>query len=478
MNDGQLRRLLTDASTWWRNPEGWQQDDPDLRDVGGSPFLYEPAALSGLQPGGLYVLRGPRRVGKSVEVKRAISATMETGVNPRLVLFCSCDGLTAQDLHRLIAVGQSGAAPLEGERYWFLDEVTAVPGWAAVIKRLRDADPVFRRSCVVLSGSSARDLREATKALAGRRGDALDSDRLLLPMDFRSFCRSTRVVDNAPEASLRPKDLRSVAGEEAISELSAFFSELDDAWQIYLQVGGFPRAVRDFVASASVSDGFVQAMWEVISGDAFQATEMSDGQVAELIERLADGLASPLNASAVARDVGLSDNHSVNGRIGALGAALMTWRCHQVRRGLPNLRAQEKVYFVDPLLARLPHLRDVRRHAPDDSVLTEQQLGLHLLRSVGGERPSALLDASTVMYERISSGGEIDFVGPELEIGFEGKYIDGPWRRAAQTLRSRGGGIFATRSVIDLTDGRGDDAVWAVPVGVLAWLLGDGKPLS
>lgn len=475
MNDGQLRRLLTDASTWWRNPEAWQQDDSDLREVGGSPFRYEPSPLSGLQPGGLYVLRGPRRVGKSVEVKRAISATMKAGVNPRLVFFCSCDGLTAHDLLRLIAVGQSGAAPLEGERYWFLDEVTAVPGWAAVIKRLRDGDPVFSRSCVVLSGSSARDLREATKALAGRRGDALDSDRLLLPMDFRSFGRSIGVVENVPEASLRPKDLRGVVGEEAIAELFPFFAQLDDAWQIFLQVGGFPRAVRDFVDSASVSDAFAQAMWEVISGDAFQATEMSDGQVAEFIERLVHGLASPLNASAIARDVGLSDNHRVNDRIGALGTALVTWRCHQIRRGLPNLRAQEKVYFVDPLLARLPSLRDGRRHAPDDSVLTEQQLGLHLLRSVGEEGPSALLDADTVMYERVSSGAEIDFVGPGIEIGFEAKYIDGPWRRAAQTLRSRGGGVFATRSVVDLSDGREDDAVWAVPVGILAWLLGDGK---
>jgi predicted AAA+ superfamily ATPase len=471
VNDGQLRRLLADASTWWRAHEGWQQDDPDLREVADSPFLYKPSALSELQPGGLYVLRGPRRVGKSVEVKRAISATIEAGAHPRLVFFSSCDGLTAQDLHRLIVVGQRHSAPLDGERHWFLDEVTAVPGWAATIKRLRDVDPVFRRSCVVLSGSSARDLREATKALAGRRGDVVDSDRLLLPMDFRSFCKSTGVVENVPEAALRPKDLRGVVGEEAISELYPFFSELDDAWQIYLQVGGFPRAVRDFVTSASVSDGFALAMWEVISGDAFRATEMSDGQVAEFIARLADGLASPLNASSVARDIGLSDNHRVNDRIGALGSALVTWRCHQIRRGLPNLRAQEKVYFIDPLLACLPHLMDGRRRAPDDSVLSEQQLGMILLRSAGGERPSTLLDASTVMYERVSSSGEIDFVGPELEIGFEGKYIDGPWRRAARTLRSRGGGIFATRSVLDLEDGRRADAVWAVPTGILAWLL-------
>ncbi len=474
VNDGQLRRLLTDRSVWWRAGVGWERDDPDLRDAADAPFLYEPAPLAGLEPPGLYVLRGPRRVGKSVEIKRAIATAIAAGVNPRLVFFCSCDGLTAQDLRRLIVVGQKDTATLEGERYWFLDEVTAVAGWVATVKELRDGDPIFRESCVVLSGSSARDLREATKALAGRRGDAVDSDRLLLPMGFRSYCRSTGAFEGLPNVSMRPKDLLTTTGEETISALTPFFSDLDHAWQTYLRVGGFPRAVNDFVTSAAVSGGFAQALWDVIAGDAFQTTGTGDGEIAAFLERLVAGLASPVNASSIARDVGLSDNHRVNDRIDALSFAFLTWRCHQIRSGLPNLRAQEKVYLIDPLLARLPHLRDERRTDPDDSVLSEQQLGLLLLRAAGGQRPGALLEASTVMYERVSSSAEIDFVGPELGIGFEGKYVDGPWRRAAQTLRSRGGGIFATRSVIDLDDGRKAGAVWAVPAGILGWLLESG----
>jgi len=476
VNDGELRRLLTDRSAWWRD-ERWQQDDPDLREAAAAPYVYEPRPLAGLRPPGLYVLRGPRRVGKSVEVKRAIAAAIEHGANPRLVFFCSCDGLSAQDLRRLIVVGQRDTATLDGDRYWFLDEVTAVSGWAAAIKELRDGDPEFRRSCVVLSGSSARDLREATKAFAGRRGDAIDSDRLLLPMDFRSFCGSIGNADDIPQTMLRPRDLMTGAGEVAISELSPFFSELDHAWQAYLRIGGFPRAVTDFIETADVGNGFAQALWDVIAGDAFQSAAMSDEEVAAFLERVVAGLASPLNASAVARDVGLSDHHRVDDRIDSLNLALMGWRCHRVRDGLPNLRAQEKVYFVDPLVARLPHWRDGRRHEPDDSVLSEQQLGLALLRAAG-HGPGTLLEGDRVMYERLASGAEIDFVGPDLEIGFESKYVDGPWRRSAASLRARGGGIFATRTVLDLGDGRRDGAVWAVPVGILVWLLTPSEPMS
>lgn len=471
MTDGQLRRLLTDRSTWWRDPE-WERDDPDLRDVAGSPFVYEPDPLAGLRPQGLYVLRGPRRVGKSVELKREIAATIRRGANPRLVFFCSCDGLSAQDVRRLIAVGQKDTATLSGERHWFLDEVTAVPNWAVAIKELRDGDPVFRQSCVVLSGSSARDLREATKALAGRRGDLADSERLLLPMDFRSFCLATGDFGGLPTVAVRPKDMLSAAAGEAVAELAPFFSDLDHAWQSYLRIGGFPKAVSDFVRGADVGAGFVQALWDVIAGDAFQSTGMGEAEVAAFLERLLIGIGSPVNASGLAREVGLSDNHRVNDRVDALGFALMAWRCHQARDGLPNPRAQEKVYFLDPLIARLPHLRDERRRDPDDSQLTEQQLGVLLLRSVAGQGLESLLEAGSVMYERSSRDAEVDFVGPRLEVAFEGRYVDGPWRRAAQTMRARHQrGVMVTRTVLDLSETEGSRRVWAVPAGIVGWLL-------
>jgi uncharacterized protein len=478
MNDGQLRRLLTNESHWWRSAE-WERDDSDLRDVVDAPFAYRPEPLRGLRPPGLYVLRGPRRVGKSVEIKRAVSAVITAGANPRLVSFCTCDGLSAQDLHRLVAVGQQDVARLDGDRFWFLDEITAVPGWATAIKRLRDTDPDFRRSCVVLSGSSARGLREATKALAGRRGDIVDSDRLLLPMGFRDFCLAIGGFESLPDATLRPSALLTEAGERAIDALFPFFSDLDHAWQSYLRVGGFPRAVSDFVGTADVSDSFVRDLWEVIAGDAFGGSGLSDGKVVALIERLARGLAAPINASAVARDVGFSSHHTVESRIDALNLALLAWRCHPIARGLPNLRAQEKVYFIDPLVARLAHLRDPRRHEPDDSRLSEQQLGLLLLRACGDGGPKPLLEAGTVMYGRTSGRAEIDFVGPDLVVAFESKYVDGPWRRAARPLRSQyGGGVMATRTVFELEDRAGSSPVWAVPVGILAWLLGAGGVTS
>ena len=263
---------------------------------------------------------------------------------------------------------------------------------------------------------------------------AADGLPLFLPQSIGGF---DRVPEPGPAAAGHPHP----GWRRARCRTSLpFFSDLDHAWQTYLRIGGFPRAVRDFAVHADVSEGFAQALWDVIAGDAFQRPGMSDGEAMSFLERLVTGLSSPLNASAVARDVGLSDHHRVDDRIDSLGFALMAWRCHQSRSGLPNLRAQEKVYLVDPLIARLPHLRDGRRRDPDDSPLSEQQLGILLLRAAGGQwGPGKLLDASTVMYEKTGQRGR-----DRLRRPGSGDRLRGKVRRravaASRGNRSRGGG--------------------------------------
>jgi uncharacterized protein len=118
----------------------------------------------------------------------------------------------------------------------------------------------------------------------------------------------------------------------------------------------------------------------------------------------------------------------------------------------------------------------VRRHQserggahqpPGISKLSEQQLGLSLLRAVTGGRADAFAAAGDVMYERTSTA-EIDFVGAAIEVPFESKYVERSWRSQSRALAARyGRGIVATRNILD-TDGD----IWALPTSVVVWLLG------
>jgi predicted AAA+ superfamily ATPase len=468
MNDSQLRRLLAERSPW-RARAGWEADDPDLRAAEQVPLEYEPEPLADIRAPGLYVLRGPRRVGKSLELKRAVAQLLAAGADPKTVFYCSCDGLSKQDLRRLVAQGHSVTRTLAGPRHWLLDEVTAVPGWSQTIKELRDQDTTFREACVVLTGSSARDLEQARKDLADRRGGVADSDRLLLPMGFRAFCRALGGFDELPPLLIRPKDFLIPQAQRAISALEPWSYALADAWELFLDVGGFPRAVGELVGSGAVSEGFAQGLWDVVLGDAIRAAPMSEADVAALLDRLALNLCSPINVSRIARDVGLSGHQTAN-RIEDLIRAFLAWRCHRIRDSRPNTAAQRKLYFVDPLVAQLAHRRNPSFPAPDAARLTQQQIGLALARAVSLHAPAAFVQTDRVMYERTDTGAEIDFVGPDLEVPFECKYTDGHWRQEALTMKARHGrGVMVTRSPLLASPG---EPVWAIPAGIFAWLLG------
>lgn len=89
MKQGEIQQMLVATNRWWRQPVDWARDDPDLREANDAPFHYSAGVLNGLAPGGLHVLRGLRRVGKSVEIKRTIERLIAMGAEPRSILHAS-----------------------------------------------------------------------------------------------------------------------------------------------------------------------------------------------------------------------------------------------------------------------------------------------------------------------------------------------------------------------------------------------------
>ena len=459
------RRLA--RTPWWARPQDWVRDDPDLRGARDSSFEYTAGVLRDLVPGGLYLLRGPRRVGKSVEVKKTIQGLIDGGEDPRRILHVAADNLGAPDLRKMVDASVA-VTRAEGPRFWFLDEITAVAdGWPAEIKWLRDNDPRFSADTVVLTGSSATGLDEAVKALAGRRGGAADSDRVLMPMPFRDFLRLTR--GGPPEADFGPWSVSQITRDtltKAARDIAPWLDDLIRGWEDYLRVGGFPRSVDAHIRNAD-DEPFRRELLDVVHGEALRRARWSKSQTDAFVRRLARGLGAPTNCSDIATDIGSSAT-LVRNRINALRDGFAVWPCHRERDLRPHLRAQEKVYLMDPILARLTRRP---QPVPDRGILSEQQLGIALLRAMERERPGTFLDFDAVLHHRTQTRKEIDFVGPRFGgVAIESKYVSGRgWRRAIPTIRaSRWRGIVATRDALDLRD----PAVGAVPTGLLVWLIG------
>ncbi len=468
---GQLAQEVAAQNPWWRGPD-WERRDRELTQVAQSGLNYHSGALGDLQQGCLYVLRGPRRVGKTVAMKQLVVDLLAAGVPPTAVVRVAVDGWAAKDLRTLTQNAALPRVPPGARRYWLLDEITSVTGdWPEQLKWLRDNDPEFGDATVVLTGSSAARLTEAVGVLAGRRGRGAHLDRTLLPMGFRTFAGHV-MADLPPSVGRLPLNgLKTAAAADVYRDLTPWLDGLVRAWELYLMYGGYPVAVVAAKDGAAVPEWFVNDLFDIVANDVFRTSQLPATVEMALLERLWSTITSFAVYSKIGQDLGVS--HEVVARhVGFLRNAYLLWPCPQRddRSWTPKERAQDKVYAVDPLVARLPHLRNRARADIDTTALVEMQLGNAVRRRIVSEVPLSLTD-HVVFHVRTPARKEIDFVSEYLGgVALEGKYTEGAWRSEAATVdASQWSGLLATRNVLELPS-EGTRA-WAVPAAMLAYLI-------
>lgn len=427
----------------------------------------------------LIILRGPRRVGKSVALKDAAASLCgRADMDARQIVYLPADGMTAANLGRAVtqAVELTRSVDLDGRRprIWLLDEITSVEGWTTRLKFLRDNTP-FGEDTVVCTGSSWGDTSSAERdLLAGRAGSSsTHRTRLLLPMSFRDVLAATRpqlpLPDTAP-----PWDLQSEAAINSVPDLELFTDEFDLAWQSYLASGGFPRAVAEHARTGQVSDAFIadRTAWLHRDVDA----DAPDESVPLLLHELEQRSTSPLNRSNVAERLGYGSRQTFDLRLRRLVRSFAAVWCHQVDdAGVQVSGSQSKLYLIDPLLAQLGPRERAGLPAPDLSRLTEAALGVALAAAIEREQPGRWLSQDSMGYTR-TSGGEIDFApiplptraGPQAATTpIESKWVTSGWRPEAKATEIRyRRGVVATRNILDLRH-----QAWAVPAPVVALLL-------
>lgn len=475
MSPDEIDAELIEANPWWRDPTGWEASDVQLRAARNSALDYEPRPLQNLAPGGLYILRGPRRVGKSTTLKQLIAERLRRGSPPRSILHVSVEGRSAQDVVDIVRRGASSwlqGSP--GDRIWIIDEITGVAGaWPEHIKRLRDRNAAFAADTVILTGSSAAKFDEAQKQLAGRR-NAERSDRTLFQMGFLDVARALG-TELPPPPHLHLGDLADPeVVNDAVEQYRPWIPDMIAMWDRYLRIGGYPQAVGAEVSSPGVSDdvGLREALWDVIHGDAFQGSGFTPTQTQAVLRSITSSLGSLFSVRSLASATGTAFS-TADDRMRALCRAFIAFPVHREHGLAPRPQSQSKWYFTDPGLARLASELGAGS-PPDATALAEQQLALMLLRSLEEEWPGAAMRHDRLLYYRSSTNAEIDFVSASFPATcVESKFVDRGWGRAFQTIEASGrrAGLVATRSGLQRHDGG-----WALPAGFLAFLLASHRP--
>jgi predicted AAA+ superfamily ATPase len=253
--------------------------------------------------------------------------------------------------------------------------------------------------------------------------------------------------------------------------LRLFVDQVTLAWERYVLIGGFPRAVADVKNGIDVQRATADGMWDILTGDVLHVGEMSDRDVKHFITALTDTLSSFLNVTSLSSTLSIGTRHTVENRIDRLCKSFFAWRVQTSHDGSTVVKgSHDKLYFIDPLIARLPSLRSSGVAGPDVTKLAEQALGVTLMRTILKEDVRPILDEDALLVRRNpDSGAEIDFVGPHLATPVESKYVSDKWKPEKKALTEHyGRGVIVTRDILDMTED-----IWAVPAGLFAWALDD-----
>jgi len=468
---------------WWTD-RGWPAGDRQLALLAGQPVRL-PAELVGaldLAKAGIHVLRGPRQVGKTTDLKLLIERALEEGRSARSILYLTLDlieGAHHAELAETITRAKA-LARYPGSSIVLLDEVTGVPRWQIAVKALWD-DGTIAGDVVLCTGSSAIDLqRGASERLPGRRGAG--RDHLVLPQTFASFARA---VNNSipPSPCLTVADIRTPGGEATLQEGRLHAPALKDALSLYLQFGGLPAAVAEAATGATEPSEHVKRVLYDSLVKEIQRRGASIPAAHALLERVLRSLGSRTAWSKMAREMevplgrrrGAPSHHTLRDYIELLAGGYFLfivyfWRARSQTNSLSN---EKKVFFADPLLhtIALDLVPGLLTNAP---ALVENAVGLALYRRY--EPPERLIESfispDQLHVWRTARAGEVDFVGgPRRELDVvEVKYqrqID--LRQVAGLARAHPGrpAVIATQDDLVLTD-----AYTLVPTHTLLWALG------
>ncbi len=315
---------LNEQNPWW-NADYSMQEDLHLRQSSGQPHYLQRTEFLNLplRPGDFHIIRGPRQVGKTTLIKEWISRLIQSKSSlPQNILFLSCEGIRDfTELQKTLTLWlkDKQATPT----FIFLDEISFVEKWQQAVLHAFNLG-FLENSCLVITGSNARDLKESSERFPGRRGQGKNFS--LFPISILEYPRIPGFKGKSPEELL----------------------------EIYWSVGGFPHAIKDYITYGAVTDSTYETYRNWIIGDAARYA-LSEEFLKQILYRISETLTSRLTWSSLIETTTIKDHQTALRYVEHLSDAFLCHihYCFDLDKKAPTFTKARKLYFIDPLLVAI-----------------------------------------------------------------------------------------------------------------------------
>lgn len=467
---------LREQNPHWENPKEIGKDF-HIQAISALPFeIINPVEKKiEFDKEGIFIIRGPRQIGKTTFLKRSIKNLLSKGIDPRKMLYFAFDfgGISNErEVLDLIQTFLGWIRKDSKERVWmFLDEVTYTPEWAVGLKVAYDQG-LLQGVTVVATGSSGLDLKKGGERLPGRKGEAEGMDDLImLPVDFRTFLSLT-LRKNLPSLS-SPSSFQKEEIFSLAQELSFYGKDIQEAFDTYLIVGGYPLSINLYFQKSSVENSayhtYLQAIWgnlaKIGKREAF-FREIASVIISKKFE--------PVDWETIAQSTSIGSHSTVQNYVEDLTYLFVFNVLYQVKTlggTAISFRKRRKVYFVDPFIFHTLNSWCAGSTQPFDYAsrwLESPDNKARLAESI----VIASLGQKFPLHAFWRNRGEIDFIGfvnhrPELylEIKYQTKIVS----EDKKGLKKVKGGLLLSKDKLSFDK---DNNILIIPLAYFLALLG------
>jgi len=368
---------LEKHNPWWEEKKKINEDFVLVEFYQQKYKFFHPFIKHQFDKDAIFIIRGPRRIGKTTLIKLIIKELLfNKKVNRKNIFFYPCDRIV--DFNSLYDLLINFLSQKErGRRYIFLDEITYVNEWQRAIKSLVDSGDL-KNTTLFLTGSNALDLKISSERLPGRRGREENLDINFYPLNFSQFYSLTKNKN--------------------------FFD--------FLLTGGFPQVINEFYRQQFISNFIYQSYLDWIEGDIYKIGK-SDKLMYLIFSEIFKHLGSTISWYKIAKNTGIGSHSTVEDYIDVFEKIFIAFfiNFYSIDEKKVYFNKNKKIYFFDPIIlhsikAKIDNFSDqffsyAKSNINDSTLLPAlmENIVASYLRQMGGQ-----------LFYGNYRGKEIDFV--------------------------------------------------------------------